>query len=157
MYRDNRSLAVRRAVWGGAVRRARHHRLLRRLRRDRLAHASRASSRLGDLTFLAGSFLRLRTLLEQLLLGFSQIAGQALYLDDLFSFFDIKPPDHVARRSHCPSRCRSAQGIVFENVGFRYPDSERWAVRDLNLTLHAGESWRWSARTAPARPPSSSC
>ena len=46
---------------------------------------------IGDLTFLAGSFRRLRNLLEGLLIGFSQVAGQALYLDDLFSFFDIQP------------------------------------------------------------------
>src|SRR5690606_21286391 len=44
---------------------------------------------IGDLTFLAGSFRRLRQLLESLLIGFSQVAGQALYLDDLFSFFEI--------------------------------------------------------------------
>ena len=46
---------------------------------------------IGDLTFLAGSFRRLRNLLEGLLIGFSQVAGQALYLDDLFSFFEIQP------------------------------------------------------------------
>ena len=46
---------------------------------------------IGDLTFLAGSFRRLRNLLEGLLMGFSQVAGQALYLDDLFSFFEIRP------------------------------------------------------------------
>jgi ATP-binding cassette subfamily B protein len=28
---------------------------------------------------------------------------------------------------------------VFENVGFRYPDSDHWAVRHLSLTLKAGE------------------
>jgi ATP-binding cassette subfamily B protein len=42
---------------------------------------------IGDLTFLAGSFRRLRNLLEGLLTSFSATAGQALYLDDLFSFF----------------------------------------------------------------------
>ena len=46
---------------------------------------------IGDLTFLAGSFRRLRTLLEGLLASFSSTAGQALYLDDLFSFFEVKP------------------------------------------------------------------
>jgi ATP-binding cassette subfamily B protein len=46
---------------------------------------------IGDLTFLSGSFRRLRTLLENMLIGFSQVAGQALYLDDLFSFFEITP------------------------------------------------------------------
>jgi ATP-binding cassette subfamily B protein len=93
---------------------------------------------IGDLTFLAGSFRRLRTLLENLLTGFSQVAGQAMYLDDLFSFFEIRPeivspPD--ARAFPVPIR----QGFVFEDVGFRYPGAERWAVRHLSFTLHAGE------------------
>jgi ATP-binding cassette subfamily B protein len=93
---------------------------------------------IGDLTFLAGSFRRLRNLLEGLLLGFSQVTGQALYLDDLFSFFEIEPeivqpPD--ARAFPAPIR----QGFTFENVGFQYPGAERWAVRSLNFTLRAGE------------------
>ncbi len=33
-----------------------------------------------------------------------------------------------------------SQGIVFEGVGFRYPDTERWVVRDLSFTLKAGET-----------------
>jgi len=28
---------------------------------------------------------------------------------------------------------------VFDNVGFRYPDAERWAVRNLSFQLQAGE------------------
>src|SRR5690606_20014524 len=46
---------------------------------------------LGDLTFLAGSFQRLRALLEGLLMSFSTTAAQALYLDDLFEFFKVEP------------------------------------------------------------------
>ena len=30
-------------------------------------------------------------------------------------------------------------GMVFEDVGFRYPNAERWAVRHLDFTLRAGE------------------
>jgi ATP-binding cassette subfamily B protein len=30
-------------------------------------------------------------------------------------------------------------GFTFENVGFKYANSERWANRHLNFTLHAGE------------------
>ena len=29
---------------------------------------------------------------------------------------------------------------MFEDVGFRYPGAERWAVRGLNFTLNAGET-----------------
>ncbi len=93
---------------------------------------------IGDLTFLAGGFLRLRQLLEGLLIGFSQVASQALYLDDLFSFFQIEPEIHSREGAgRVPQPIR--QGFVFENVGFRYPDAEQWAVRHLDFQLYAGE------------------
>ena len=93
---------------------------------------------IGDLTFLAGSFLRLRTLLESLLMGFSQIAGQALYLDDLFSFFEIEP-EIVSPPDPCRFPSPVRKGFEFQNVGFRYPGAERWAVRNLSFALSAGE------------------
>jgi ATP-binding cassette subfamily B protein len=137
MYADNRRLAIRRAAWGtlfAALASCAYY----------LAYALivwrtvKGEFSIGDLTFLSGSFLRLRGLLEGLLLGFSQIAGQALYLEDLFSFFDVRPSiASPANPRPFPQPLRS--GIVFENVGFRYPDSDRWAVRHLSLTLTAGE------------------
>ena len=135
--RDNRQLAIRRAAWGGlfaALATLAYY----------LAYALvvwrtvRGDFSIGDLAFLTGSFLRLRSLLEGLLLGFSQIAGQALYLDDLFSFFEIQPTI-TSRPKALPFPRPLRSGITFENVGFRYPDSEQWAVRHLNLTIRAGE------------------
>ena len=92
---------------------------------------------LGDLTFLAGSFLRLRSLLEGLLSA-SRVAGQALYLDDLFSFFEIEP-EIVSPANATPFPQPIREGFRFEDVGFRYPGAERWAVRHLSFTLQAGE------------------
>ncbi len=94
---------------------------------------------IGDLTFLAGSFRRLSGLLEALLVGFSQTASQAMYLDDLFSFFLIKSEIHSPenpRRVPNPIRI----GMTFENVGFRYPGAEKWAVRNMSFSLRAGET-----------------
>jgi ATP-binding cassette, subfamily B, bacterial len=93
---------------------------------------------IGDLTFLAGSFRRLRNLLENLLMGFSQVAGQALYIDDLFSFFEVRP-EIVPPANPRPFPVPIRDGFAFENVGFRYPGAERWAVRGLTFELHAGE------------------
>ncbi len=93
---------------------------------------------IGDLTFLAGSFRRLRQLLESLLIGFSQVAGQALYLDDLYSFFEIEP-EIASKPDALPVPRPIAQGFVFENVGFRYPDAEKWALRGLDFQLRDGE------------------
>jgi ATP-binding cassette subfamily B protein len=136
-YAANRRLALRRAGWGGlftAIGTVGYY----------LAYAYITWSTLtgkfsvGDLTFLAGSFLRLRNLLEGLLTSFSSTASQALYLNDLFSFFEVKP------EILSPANPRSfpnpiERGFVFENVGFSYPGSERWAVRHLSFILHAGE------------------
>ena len=93
---------------------------------------------IGALTFLAGSFRRLRQLLEGLLIGFSQVAGQALYLEDLFSFFEIEP-EIASKPDAVPVPTPIERGFVFENVGFRYPGAERWALRGLEFELHAGE------------------
>ncbi len=94
---------------------------------------------IGTLVFLSGSFSQLNGYLQQILIGFTQIAGQSLYLDDLFSFFEIEPtildPKHPK-----PFPLPVKQGIVFENVGFRYPGSETWAVRNLSFTVPAGET-----------------
>jgi ATP-binding cassette subfamily B protein len=136
-YRANRTLAIRRASWGG---------LLTSLGTVGyyIAYAFiawrtvRGDFTIGDLTFLAGSFRRLRNLLEGLLMGFSQVAGQALYLDDLFSFFEIKP-EIVSPANPRPFPTPIRQGFEFQDVGFIYPGAERWAVRHLSFTLRAGE------------------
>ncbi|MCF7220623.1 ABC transporter ATP-binding protein [Marilutibacter chinensis] len=136
-FRANRALARRRAVWGTLL--AALGTLGYYVAYAYIAwRTARGDFSIGDLTFLAGSFRRLRQLLEGLLVGFSQVAGQALYLDDLFSFFEIEPeiaspPD--PRAVPVPIR----EGFVFENVGFRYPGSEKWALRGLGFELRAGE------------------
>ena len=136
-YEANRRLALRRAGWGGlftTIGTIGYY----------FAYAYIAWRTLtgefsvGDLTFLAGSFRRLRTLLESLLSSFSSVAGHALYLDDLFSFFEVRPEIHSpANPLPFPKKIR--EGFVFEDVGFIYPGAERWAVRHLSFTLKAGE------------------
>ncbi len=136
-YRANKALAQRRAFWGGvltAVGTLGYYVAYAYLAWGTL----RGRFTIGDLTFLAGSFRRLRTLLEGLLSGFSEMASQALYLDDLFSFFLIQP-EIVSRENAVPFPQPMREGFRFEQVGFRYPGAERWAVRDLSFTLRAGE------------------
>jgi ATP-binding cassette subfamily B protein len=136
-YEANRHLAGRRALWGAVL-------TTMGTLGYYVAYAFiawrtlRGQLTIGDLTFLSGAFRRLRTLLEGLLSSFSQVAGQALYLDDLFSFFRIAP-EIVSPPNARPVPSPLAQGFRFEGVGFRYPGAERWAVRNLTFTLHAGE------------------
>jgi ATP-binding cassette, subfamily B, bacterial len=136
-YDANRNLAIRRAAWGGVFTTigtigyyAAYAYIAWRTLEGEFT--------VGDLAFLSGSFLRLRTLLEGLLTGFSSTAGQALYLSDLFSFFDTQP-EILSPREPAPFPHPIRDGFVFEDVGFIYSGAERWAVRHLSFTLQAGE------------------
>jgi len=93
---------------------------------------------LGTLTFLAASFMRSRDLVSRLLSGASSIYEQCLYIKDLFDFLEMRPSITSALGAlavPCPIR----EGFVFENVSFRYPGTDRWAVRNVSFTLRPGE------------------
>ena len=93
---------------------------------------------LGTLTFLAGSFARSRDLVQRLLFGASDIYEQALYLKDLFTFFEMQPT--IASRPGARAVPQPiVRGFEFQDVGFRYPGSAQWAVRHVSFTLAAGE------------------
>jgi len=95
-------------------------------------------STVGMLTFLAGSFRQLSSLMETTLNRFTSVSQGAIYLDDFLDFFKIMPKISVAKNSLAfPNPIR--QGFTFENVGFRYHNAERWANRHLNFTLNPGE------------------
>jgi ATP-binding cassette subfamily B protein len=136
-FRASRRIALRRAAWGSlltAVSTIAYYFAYAYI----VWRTLQGEFSIGNLTFLAGSFLRLRGLLEQLLTGFSSVAGQALYLDDLFSFFEIEPEiASPANPRPFPNPIRD--GFAFDDVGFRYPGAERWAVRNLSFRQQAGE------------------
>ncbi len=136
-YLANRKLAFRRASWGLAL--TAIGTLGYYVAYGYIAWRTVAGQfSVGTLTFLAGSFMRLRGLFEASLFRFSHLASQALYLEDLFGFFRIQPaitsPENP-RTFPRPIR----EGFRFDDVGFRYPAAERWAVRHLDFMLNAGE------------------
>ena len=93
---------------------------------------------IGTLTFLIGSFQRSRGLIGSILMTIAQGYEQGLHLKDLFDFLEMKPT--IASRPGAramPQVIR--EGLAFERVGFRYPDAERWAVRDVSFSIGPGE------------------
>jgi ATP-binding cassette subfamily B protein len=150
-YKANRRIAVQRAGWGSLLSAigtvayyvAYAYIVWRTLHGD---------FSIGDLTFLAGSFRRLRNLLENLLMGFSQLAGQALYLDDLFSFFEIEPGDRSAGGSAAVSVADTRGASASRTSAFATRRRALGGARADVSRCSAGEICAWSARTAPARP-----
>ncbi|GAB4049913.1 ABC transporter ATP-binding protein [Spirosoma litoris] len=136
-YLKNRSLSISRASWGTlltALGTAGYYGAYVWI----VMRAVSGQISLGDLTFLAGSFRQVRGSLEGILLQFSSLTQEAIYLQDLFDYFAIKPLIHSPKTVRAfPNPIR--EGFVFENVGFKYTNSERWALRNLSFMLQAGE------------------
>jgi ATP-binding cassette subfamily B protein len=103
-----------------------------------LARTVSGAITIGMLTFLAASFRQSRDIIANLLMSASSIFEQSLYLKDLFDFFDMQPT--IQNRPDAKPVPRPIRtGFEFEDVGFKYPGSERWAVRHLTFTLRPGE------------------
>ncbi len=136
-YLANKSLSVKRAGWGlffaalGSVGYYAAYIFI-------IIQTVQGRLTIGDLTFLSGSFSKLRGLLESMLNKFSSISEGALYLKDFFEFFEIQPKISSIPKAR-PFPKKIEYGFTFENVGFKYRGSEKWAVRNLSFTLYANE------------------
>ncbi|MBC3786809.1 ABC transporter ATP-binding protein [Spirosoma utsteinense] len=136
-FQKNKALAISRAGWGvvlTALGTAGYYGAYVWI----VARAVSGQISLGDLTFLAGSFRQVRGSLEGILLQFSSLTQEAIYLQDLFDYFAIEPLIHSPKTIR-PFPKPIREGFVFDNVGFKYTNSERWALRNLSFTLQAGE------------------
>lgn len=136
-YLENKRLSIKRSLWGtlfavlGSVGYYAAYVII-------IIKTVDGSVTIGGLAFLAGSFRQLRTLLEGILTRFTAVSQGAIYLRDFFDFFDIKPKIKIAEHP-LPFPKVIQQGFTFEDVGFRYLNSDRWANRHLTFTLHPGE------------------
>ena len=111
---------------------------------------------IGDLTLITTAIMQAMGNIQQAFSTASGVADQALFLTDLLAFFEMKP----TRRSRSERPARAAS----HHARLRIPQrllrlSGHDAARSQQLQFHAaalGSAWRSSARTARARPPSSS-
>ena len=136
-YDDNRRLSIRRSLWGtffailGSLGYYAAYVVI-------IIKTVEGTVTIGQLVFLAGSFRQLRTLLEGILTRFTAVSQGAIYLRDFFEFFEIVPKIKLAAHP-LPFPKKLQMGFTFEDVGFRYIHSDRWANRHLSFTLHPGE------------------
>jgi ATP-binding cassette subfamily B protein len=152
-YHANRSLVVRRglvgmglAVFATAGYFAAYAAIIYRVVLGRLT--------VGDLALLSGTFARSRDLVQGILLSTSDLYEQALFLEDLFIFFGMRP--RIARPEQpLPFPRPIREGFEFRDVWFRYPeggtengerapeaagdDAPGWVLRGVSFRLGAGE------------------
>jgi len=101
--------------------------------------AMRGLVTLGDLALIYAAFNQGQRLMRSLLENVGQLYANTLFLGNLFEFLALKPL--IAEPS--PDKARTPHGLYeqvsFKHICFRYPESERRALDDFNLTIPAGQ------------------
>lgn len=92
---------------------------------------------IGELTFLSGSFNRLRSNLQGFFSRFSRISESALYLKDYFDFIDLEMEQNKLMKIPVPDIIR--KGFVVKDLHFSYSGSSEEVLKGVNFELKAGE------------------
>src|SRR5690554_5585418 len=92
---------------------------------------------IGELTFLSGSFNRLRNNLQGFFSRFTRISESALYLQDYFDFLDLRIEQTSEAKTPIPETI--TQGFQINNLHFTYPGSESEVLKGVTFKLKAGE------------------
>ena len=95
---------------------------------------------LGDLTLYLSVFRQGQAAIQSALASIGSLYEDGLFMSNLFDYLDISTGGESPRRLPAlqPARAR-AQPIEFRGVSFRYPGSEKWVLRGVDLKLSAGE------------------
>ncbi len=137
-YEENKALAVKRAVTGSLLNllpTAGYYGAYVLI----LIRTMAGLMTVGSLTFVAGAFARSRSLIETLFSSLNNIAEQALYIKDLFDFFETEP-GIVSVPNALPAPRPIQSGFEFRDVSFAYPGSEqRQVLRHVSFHFDAGE------------------
>lgn len=95
---------------------------------------------IGDYTLYTGAIASVASCISVLISSTGSIYEGTLFIDNLIAFLDekqtvvprISPACHVARGGE--------HTVVFENVSFRYPGTKKDVLKDINFTIHPGET-----------------
>lgn len=90
----------------------------------------------GDFTMLVTAAVTFRTSLQNVITQLQELQKKANFMIEFRKFMDYadameKGTKKVPDMEH--------PEIRFENVSFRYPRTENWVLKNINITIHSGE------------------
>ena len=90
----------------------------------------------GAFTMYLGAVNAFAEALSSVMESLAEIRLYDDYYNDLDAYLHL--PQTLRESGRCPV-AEGSHTIEFHNVGFRYPGQQTWALRGVNVTLHAGE------------------
>ena len=93
---------------------------------------------LGDMTLYLSIFRQGQSTFQSILAGIGNIYENNLFMAHYFEFLELKPQMQIAEP---PKKLTASltRGIEFRGVGFRYPESDEWVLRGIDLKILPGE------------------
>lgn len=91
---------------------------------------------IGNFTLYLGLAGTFSTAMTHFLQSLGDYKKRSLQVDDFRSFLDLEPD---TREEYLPLPQADTYTFTFQNVSFRYDGAEDYALKNLNLTLHAGQ------------------
>jgi ATP-binding cassette, subfamily B, bacterial len=160
-YDEDRRLASRRAAWSLALTLVGTVAFYGSYAAMALAAAAGRLT-LGTMVLYVAAFRQGQQAVQAILNAIGGMYEDSLYMSNLFSYLDLETErqraeaapqrddvrDGNGSSSHRPvdgargqggGVVGQATGIVFDDVGFRYPGSERWSLRHVSLVVPSGE------------------
>jgi ATP-binding cassette, subfamily B, bacterial len=96
---------------------------------------------LGLMTLYVVAFRQGQQAFQSILTALGGMYEDNLYMSNLFEYLAIPTRVPAVVQAALPSEAATAErGIRFEDVGFRYPDAEGWALRHVSLFIPHGQS-----------------
>lgn len=92
---------------------------------------------IGNFSLYLASSATFFEYVSDLLNGINALLAKSRQMDDYRSFLDFDGGEEKADGKKLPEL--SSYEFTFENVSFSYPKAERYALKNLNLTIRAGE------------------
>ncbi len=96
-----------------------------------------AAISLGQFSLYINALRQLKSSVDDIIYTMTEFIVNTEYLDKLFTFMEQKVYLPDARPE---SAAVSKAAIQFENVFFRYPNAAQDTLKNINITLHAGET-----------------
>lgn len=92
---------------------------------------------IGNFTLYTASAAAFSNAINEILQALSALRERSAHTDDYRSFMDIPSADDKAQTIPIPPADKYT--FEFKNVSFKYRGQEKYALKNVNLTLHAGE------------------
>ncbi|HEX8790822.1 MAG TPA: ABC transporter ATP-binding protein [Polyangiaceae bacterium] len=95
---------------------------------------------LGNMTMYVLAFRQGQQSFQSALGAIGSMYEHNLYMSNLWEYLRLASPTATPTSTSTSLTTATTTGIVFDDVGFKYPGKDAWALRHIDLTIPPGES-----------------